>query len=134
MTLEELNQHLALREQWEHAQTILAALYDAAIPGAAKITGMPHAPGVNDKVGDLAAEIADMRARIGYLEEQIVAQEPVIAAWIAGIDNDQARIALRLRFLRGLSWKEVSAILGKYTSEASIKATCYRYIFEDDGM
>lgn len=130
MTLAELNQHLELREKLEKAQEMLVALRDAAHPGASVITGMPHTPGVKDKVGDLAAEIADMSSRIDYLGAELAAQEPQITAFIAEIEDDQTRMALRLRFLRGLSWKEVSGILGRYTSESSIKSACYRYFRE----
>ena len=41
---------------------MLQSLRDAACPGAAALTGMPHTPGIKDKVGDLAAEIVDMDA------------------------------------------------------------------------
>lgn len=132
MTLTELNQHLELREKLAKAQELLASLRDAATPGAAKLTGMPHAPGVNDKVGDLAVEIADMDARIEYLQAEIQASESGILTFISGVNDDQARMAFRLRFIRGLSWKEVSAILGKYTSESSVKSACYRFLREPD--
>ena len=58
MTLEDLNKHLLLREKLEKAQEMLVSLRAAAQPGAARLTGMPHTPGVKDKVGDLAVEIA----------------------------------------------------------------------------
>lgn len=132
MTLQELNQHLDLREKLDKAEKLMASLRDAAEPGAAKLTGMPHAPGVNDKVGDLAVEIADMDARIEYLKAEIQKSEPAILAFIASVDDDQARMVFRLRFIRGMSWKEASAILGKYTSEASVKNACYNYLRAQD--
>ena len=51
---------------------MLQSLRDAACPGAAALTGMPHTPGIKDKVGDLAAEIVDMDARVGFLEEEVL--------------------------------------------------------------
>jgi len=133
MTLEDLNQHLALREKLDKAQELLMSLRAAATPGAAKLTGMPHAPGVKDKVGDLAVEIADLTSRIEYLTAEVEAQEPPIEAFVSGIEDDQTRMVFRLRFLRGLSWKEVSQILGQYTTEGSVKAACYRF-FRDLGV
>ena len=133
MTLEDLNQHLALREKLDKAQELLMSLRAAATPGAAKLTGMPHAPGVKDKVGDLAVEIADLTARIEYLTAEVEAQEPPIEAFVSGIEDDQTRMVFRLRFLRGLSWKEVAQILGQYTTEGSVKAACYRF-FRDLGV
>lgn len=127
MTLEDLNQHLALREKLDKAQELLISLRAAASPGTAKLTGMPHAPGVKDKVGDLAIEIADLSSRIEFLNAELARQEPEIEDFIAEIEDDQTRLIFRLRFLRGLSWKEISQILGKFTSENSVKTVCYRY-------
>lgn len=131
MTLEDLNQHLMLREKLNKAEEVLAALRLAAEPGAAKLTGMPHAPGVKDKVGDLAAEIADMSARVDGLLRELAEQEASIEEFISKIEDDQTRMIFRLRFLRGLSWGEVAGILGRFTTESSVKTACYRY-FRDD--
>lgn len=132
MTLEDLNQHLALREKLDKAQELLISLRAAASPGTAKLTGMPHAPGVKDKVGDLAIEIADLSSRIEFLNAELARQEPEIEAFVAEIEDLQTRIIFRLRFLRGLSWKEVSQILGQYTTESSVKAACYRFFRDRD--
>lgn len=134
MTLDELNKHLELREKLAKAQEMLVSLRVAAQPGAAKLTGMPHTPGVRDKVGDLAAEIADLSGRIDEITAEIAQQEPRIEAYIAEISDDQTRMVFRLRFLRGLSWKEVSQVLGQYTSESSVKTVCYRYFQEHGGL
>ena len=79
------------------------------------------------KVGDLAAEIVDMDARVGFLEEEVKASEGQIMPFIQGIDDDQTRIIFRLRFLRGLAWKEVATVVGGNTEE-SAKRICYRYL------
>lgn len=131
MTLEDLNQHLALREKLNKAEEMLEALRLAAEPGAAKLTGMPHAPGVKDKVGDLAIEIADISARVDCLRREIAEQETGIEEFISLVEDDQTRLILRLRFLRGLTWGEVAGILGRFTSEGSVRAACYRYFKEN---
>ncbi len=128
MTLEDLNKHLLLREKLEKAQEMLTSLREAAQPGATRLTGMPHTPGVKDKIGDLAVEIADLTSRIDYLNAELAQQEPPIEAFIAEIDDDQTRLVFRLRFLRGLSWKEVSQILGRFTTEKSVSEACYKYL------
>ena len=86
MTLLELNQHYELVEKLTKAREMLQSLRDAACPGAAVLTGMPHAPGVKDKVGDLAAEIVDMDARVGWLEAEVKASEESIMPFIWCID------------------------------------------------
>lgn len=128
MTLLELNKHFELREKLAKAHEMLDALRAAACPGAQVLTGMPHATGVKDKVGDLAVEIADMDERIEFLESEIKASEASILPFIKSIDDDQTRLIFRLRFIRGLTWKEVAAVVGGRNSEDSVKMVCYRYL------
>ena len=132
MTLAELNRHFELREKLARAQETLDTLRLKARPGAAALTGMPHTPGVSDKVGDLAAEIADADAYIAYIEAEIRESEGAILTFIQSVDDMQTRLIFRLRFLRGLTWGEVSQVLGPYTSENSVKSICYRF-FQKDG-
>lgn len=128
MTLTELNQHLELLKTLSATKEMLQSLRDAAYPGAAVITGMPHAPGVKDKVGDLASEIADAESDLEQIERQVKASEELIAPFIFAIDDVQIRFIFRLRFLRGLTWKEVAAVVGGRNSEESVKMVCYRYL------
>ena len=134
MTLEELNEHFDRLDTLHKTIEISKRLRDIS-PQSPVLSGMPHTPGVKDKVGDLAAEIADMDAVIRSLREEIAEHEPPVEGFIRGIKDNQTRIVFRLRFLRGLSWKEVSQILGKYTTEKSVSDLCYRYMkkTEDNG-
>ena len=93
-----------------------------------KLTGMPGSPGVHDKVGDLAVELADIDDVIEALEEDIERSEAPVLMFIKGISDINVRTVFRLRFIRGLSWKEVSRIMGKYTTEKSVSELCYKYL------
>lgn len=128
MTLSELNQHLELVNELARARESLQALRDAAFPGAAVITGMPHTPGYKDKVGDLAAEIVDMETSIMQAEARVKASEEKVNAFILAIDDNQTRLIFRLRFLRGLTWKEVATVVGGRNTEEAVKMVCYRYL------
>jgi len=88
---------------------------------------MPHAPGVRDAVGDLAAELADLKTEISELEEEIARSETAIADYIASIKDARTRMIFRLRFIRGMAWKEVAATIG-WISESGVKAIYDRYI------
>lgn len=92
------------------------------------MSGMPHAPGVRDKVGDLAVEIADMTERIRYLKEEINRAEAAVTEFVENIENDQTRMIFRLRFLRCLTWGEVAAVIGGRNTEDGVKSACYRYL------
>ena len=128
MTLQELTRHFRLREQLIQNSETLNALYAAAYPAAQKISGMPHGNGIADKVCDLAIEIADIKAQIAQIQDEIDQQEPAIASFIDGIDDAQLRTILRLRFLRGLTWRDVAANIGGRNTESSVKMVCYRYL------
>ena len=58
MTLAQLNEHLDAVQQLARTEETLKNLWDAAVPGAQKLTGMPHASGVRDKVGDFAVAVS----------------------------------------------------------------------------
>ena len=130
MTLQELNQHLDLLEQLSEAEEMLDALRAAACPRAQNLSGMPHAPGVRDKVGDLAVEIADMSGSVESLRSEVRESEAHILPYITDIRDNQTRLVFRLRFLRGLTWKEVARVIGGRNSEDSVKMVCYRYLDE----
>ena len=133
MTLDELNAHLGLLEDLATTREIRESFLIKAQPGAAPLTGMPHGSGVKDKIGNLAVEIAELDTQIETLEWVIKESEKTILPFIEGIQNITARMALRLRFLRGLSWGEVASIFGKRWSEDSVKKICYRYLeFRED--
>ena len=128
MTREQIKNHFILRRDLKEAREILKSLREAATPGAQALTGMPHAPGVNDKTGNLAAEIVDMESEIRKLKAKIAEQEPEIEEFIQGIRSGKIRTIFRLRLLNGFSWKEVSAILGKWSTADSVSATYYAYL------
>lgn len=128
MTLEELNILFQLKKQLETNAEMLESLRAAAGPSSPILTGMPHAPGVKDKVADLAIEIADLEERIRYLREEIHNQEQTIGAWIETIESDQTRMIFRLRFIRAFTWAQVAATIGGRNTEDGVKSVCYRYL------
>ena len=128
MTLNELSEHYKLRAQLAEVESMLQSLRCAASPGAQALTGMPHATGVRDKVGDLAVEIATMADEADRLRQEIGQQEGAVRAYIP---DPRTRTIFRLRFIRGLMWCEVAAILGGGNSTYGVKSACYRYLEKD---
>lgn len=128
MTLQELSKYYKLHERLERNREMLSSLYAAAGPGAQVITGMPHAPGVSDKVGDLAAELWDLQSKIEYLEQRCAEEKKKLEKYIGAIKDDQTRMIFRLRFIHCMTWPQVAEALGGRNTERSVKATCYRHI------
>ena len=132
MTLEKLNGYFRLLAQLNRAREMLASLEVAATPRSPQLDGMPHTPGSGDRVGELTAEITDMRDRVEALAEDTGQKRREIESYVDGIQDDQARHIFRLRFLRGLSWGEVAAIIGGGNTENSVKCICYRYLHKEN--
>lgn len=128
MTLEDLNQHLDLVNELKKAKEMIQSLWNAAYPGGQVLTGMPHAPGVKDKIGDLGIEIADLEREIEGIEIRVKKSEMFVTAYIDKIPDIQTRMVFRLRFCRGYQWKEVARMLGGGNTEDSVKKVCYRYL------
>ena len=127
MTLEELNEYFRLLGRLNKARELLASLEASAAPRSPHLDGMPHVPGYSDRIGSLAAEIADMRERVSELEDEARWEGIEVARFTDGIPDYQAQLIFRLRFLRGLSWGEVAAVIGGGNTENSVKCICYRF-------
>lgn len=128
MTLIELNRYFELVSSLARTNELLENLRAAAYPASPALTGMPHAPGVKDKIGDLAIEIADLDIRKKYIENEIQIQKEKVEKFVESIEDYYIRTIFRLRFKRGLSWKEVAATVGGRNTEESVKSVCYRYL------
>lgn len=128
MTLEKLSEYYNILQRLSKAEELVEALRSAALPGAQNLTGMPHNPGVRDKLGDLAAEIADMERSIESLQREAAEARREVEAYIAGIDDDYTRLIFRLRFLHGLSWGEVAGIVGGRNTADGVRMLCKRYL------
>lgn len=128
MTLQELSKYYKLHERLERNREMLSSLYVAAGPGAQVITGMPHAPGVPDKVGDLAAELWDLQSKIDYLEQRCAEEKKKLEKYIGGIKDDQTRMIFRLRFIHCMTWPQVAETIGGRNTANSVKLICHRYL------
>jgi len=128
MTLRELSRYYKLHEQLERNKEMLTSLSAAAEPGAQVLTGMPHATGVSDKVGDLVIEMEDLRGRIAYLEIECELEKKKIKAYIDTIYDDQTRMVFRLRFIHCMTWPQVAEAIGGGNTGTSVKLICYRYL------
>lgn len=128
MTLQELSKYYKLHERLERNREMLSSLCAAAGPGAQVITGMPHAPGVSDKVGDLAAELCDLQSKIDYFELRCAEEKKKLEKYIGTIKDDQTRMIFRLRFIHCMTWPQVAEAIGGRNTANSVKAICYRYL------
>ena len=113
MTLQELSKYYDIQMTLEKDREALERLRQRITPASPQLTGMPHTPGVRDKVGDLAVELADMDERIRWLEELAAQEKPKVEAYCKSIVDARMYLVFRLRFIRCYSWSEVAGVLGK---------------------
>ncbi len=127
-TLQELSKYYNLLQRIYRAEDILAGPQSAVCPGAQKLTGMPAAPGVKDKLGDFTAEIVDMQQLIEELKQAAEQERAKVEAYINSIDDEQTRLIFRLRFLHCLTWQEVAEIIGRRNTAAGVRMICKRHL------
>lgn len=131
MTRQDLEKYLKLRRQLMECRDILQNLKRSVGPGTQALTGMPHAPGVKDKVGDLATEITYMERRVAALQAKVDDQAVEVRNFIAGVQDDQMKIILSLRYIRGLTWIEVALVLGGRNTGSGVRSAVWRF-FSDE--
>lgn len=128
MTLQELSKYYDIQMTLEKDREALERLRQRITPASPQLTGMPHTPGVRDKVGDLAVELADMDERIRWLEELAAQEKPKVEAYCKSIVYARMYLVFRLRFIRCYSWAEVAGVLGKGYTEDGVSRMAYNYL------
>lgn len=128
MTVQELSRYLTLRKQIDEDKEIYENMCQKMGPASPSLSGMPHTPGVRDKVADLAVELADMDERVRWLEEQAAEEKPKVEAYCKSIMDARLYLIFRLRFVRCYSWAEVAGALGKCYTEAGVSRMAYNYL------
>ncbi len=112
MTREELKQIYYLNKEVKMWQKELERLQYMSLIKGQQITGMPHVPGVSDKVGDLAATMADIETIIRGKLAEIQMQRKRIIEYINSIDDSLLRQIIFLRNVSCMSWNQIANELG----------------------
>ena len=118
MTLQELSKYYDIQMTLEKDREALENLRRKINPASPQLTGMPHTPGVRDKVADL----------VRWLEERAAEEEPKVEAYCKSIMDARLYLIFRLRFVRCYSWAEVAGALGKCYTEAGVSRMAYNYL------
>ena len=127
VTIKELSQLYYLNREIEQEKDRLRQLEEAATSTTPKITGLPHVAGIADKTA-IAAQIADTRMAIQAKIDLSVVEYNRLLLYINGIEDSFTRQIISLRFVNGLSWRQVAAHIGGGNTEDGVKKACYRHI------
>ncbi len=127
MTLKELTRCKDLQKRLERNLNTLKSLRAVNLK-AQVLTGMPHASGVNDTVGNFVVEIADLEERIRFLKKEIKQARQDTERFIQTVEDEQLRTVFRLRFLHGMTWGEVARTMGGNNTSSGVRMMCCRYL------
>jgi hypothetical protein len=108
-----LSQLYWLNREIERQQKRLRELESAAQGCTSRITGMPHASGVFDKIGEFSAEIADLKAIIGLNLQKCIYEQSRLQRFINTVDDSMMRLILQLRYVNGLPWLQIAFSIGE---------------------
>lgn len=128
MTKKELSQLYYLNREIEEQQRRLQELEESATSCTAHITGMPHGSGVGDKIGKYAAEIADMRGLLDLNLKKCFYELNRLNRYISSVEDSQMRMILSLRYINGLSWRQIAWSIGGDNTENGVRMIHNRFL------
>ena len=131
MTVKELSQLYYLRQETEKDEARLRDLEAQIGIRASAQDGMPHGFGTTGSmVESLAAEIVDVKAIINARHLQCLHERNRLERYISSIPDSLTREIFKLRFVDGLPWKNVAAVVGGAMDidESTVRKICYRYL------
>lgn len=117
MTKKELSQFYYLKREIKEQQRRIAELETPAINCSTEITELPTGKGISDKIGNYAAQIADLKALLDLNLKKCFYELNRIDRFIQSVEDSQIRIILTLRYIQGLSWQKIAYAIGKHDEQ-----------------
>ena len=130
MTRKELSQLYHLNHEIEQDKWRLRELEAAATNANSRISGMPHITGISDKTS-LAVEIAYLRGITEAKIQQLYYEYNRLIDYINGINDSYIRQIMTLRYINGLSWRQISFSVGGKNTENGVRMVCERYFADE---
>ena len=117
MTKKELSQLYYLKKEIEQLRRQIAELEAAATNCSTKITGLPSGKGISDKIGNYAAQIADLKALLDLNLKKCFYELNRLGRFIQSVEDSQMRIILTLRYVQGFSWQKIAYAIGEHDEQ-----------------
>jgi len=111
------------QKRWE-----VQRIMDRLTAMSPSLTGMPHAGGVHDKIGEGVPELVEKKEELEEIIRGYEKEEAVINQWIDGIEDLQINLIMCLRFKERMPWNEVADHIGGNNSENSVRMMVNRYL------
>lgn len=132
MEKKELSRLHYLNKDIERERKQLQELEETGCSVTSKITGLPHVAGVSDKVGDIAAEIADLKIILEAHLRQSRREYARICQYITGITDPMMRSIIYYRHIKSMSWTEIAMQIGGGNTPDGIRMAHDRYLSREN--
>ncbi|GHV15543.1 hypothetical protein FACS1894219_12470 [Clostridia bacterium] len=128
MDKHKLSQLYYLNKEIVEQQKRLTELESSSTDCSVRITGMPHGTGISDKVGNYAAEIADLKALMDLNLKKCFYALNCLNRYIGSVQDSQMRMILSLRYISGYNWLQIAMTIGGGNTADSTKKAAYRFL------
>lgn len=128
MTKKELSQLYYLKKEIRQLEQRIKELETAATGCTAKITGLPHGTGINDKIGNYAAQIADLKSLLDLNLKKCFYELNRLDRYIQSVDDPLLRQIITYRFINGYSWSKISYMIGGNNTADGLRIKMMRFL------
>lgn len=128
ITKKELSQLYYLNKEIKQQQERLQELESIATSCTRKITGMPSGGEISDKLSKCVVEIADLKALLDLNLKKCFYELSRLNRYIDSIEDSHIRMIMSLRYINGLSWRQVAFSIGGGNTEDSVRKMHDRYL------
>ena len=132
MTMHELYQLHYLSKLIERDRMEIRRIEESLGLKSPSISGMPHAPGAHDKLGEGVPELVDRKSELEERMKQMAEVRDRLRKYVETVPDLQVRLIMQLRFIDLMSWQETADYAGGKQSEASVRMLVKRYLEKDE--
>ena len=131
ITARELKNLYYLKKEIKEQQRRLAELEAAATNCSIEITGLPSGKGISDRIGNYAAQIADLRALLDLNIKKSFYELNRLIRYIGSIEDPLIRQIMIYRFENHMSWQQIEHAIGGNNKAESLRKKLYRYLYSN---
>ncbi len=131
MTKKELSQLYYLKKEIKEQQRRIAELEAAATKCTVNISGLPSGEGISDKVGQYAAQIADLKALLDLNLKKSFYEFNRLTRYIESVEDPVIRQIMIYRFENHMSWRQIERAIGGNNKAESLRKRLYRYLYSN---
>ena len=114
MSVRDLKNLYYLKKEIKEQQRRIAELEAAATKCTANISGMPTGKGISDKVGQYAAQIADLKALLDLNLKKSFYEFNRLTRYIESIEDSEMKLIFSLRYIQNMRWHAIARAINCY--------------------